>query len=246
MTIFMKSVIYTATFAILTTLFSLITTNTAIGQGVQIGVTAGSNLTSHLNNFIFEDGDINLDFNTNYKFGLKGGFIVRVPINQSFRFHAEPSIVNIGAKYDDSFVLRGFDFQTDSKVDLIYLQLPLLIQISTVPPERTVYGRQRAETTYHLTGGFYGGYLLDATFSGTNRGAPIGIQFQGEFTEDIYTQYKQYDGGIIVGGGIEHGSSSKIGLEVRAFFSIIDSGNRDLESFRPQNLGLTFGVYYIL
>ena len=245
--IYMKSVIYAASFAILTTLFTFITTNNAIGQGVQIGVSAGANVSSHLKNFLFEDGDINLDFNPNPKFGINGGLIVRVPINESLRFHAEPSIAMIGAKYDDSFELRGFNFQTDSKVDLLYLQLPLLVQLSTVPPERTVYGRQRAETTYHLTGGFYGGYLLDATFTGTNRGAPIGIQFEGEFTEDIDNQYKQYDGGLIVGGGIEHGSRSKIGLEVRAFFSITDSGNRDvLELFKPQNMGVTMAVYYLL
>ena len=244
---FMKSVIYTATFAILTVLFSFIITNKAVGQGVQIGVSAGANVSSHFKNFIFEDGDINLNFDSNPKFGLNGGFILRIPFNESVRFHAEPSIANIGAKYDDSFVLRGFDFQTDSKVDLLYIQLPLLLQISTVPPERTVYGRQRSETTYHLTGGFYGGYLLDATFSGTNRGAPIGIQFEGEFTEDILTQYKQYDGGLILGGGIEHGAKSKIGLEVRAFISLTDSGNRDsLEIFKPRNFGITFGVYYIL
>ena len=115
----MKSVIYTATFAIFTTLFSFIITNNAVGQGVQIGVSAGANVSSHLKNFIFEDGDINLNFDSNPKFGFNGGFILRFPINESFRFHAEPSIANIGAKYDDSFVLHGFDFQTNSKVHLL-------------------------------------------------------------------------------------------------------------------------------
>jgi len=243
----MKSFVYTTSILILTTLFSFFSVHNVIGQNIQVGITAGANVSSHLKNFLFEDGDIDLDFNPNTKFGLNGGLILRVPINESLRFHAEPTVAMIGAKYDDSFVLRGFDFQTDSKVDLLYIQLPLLVQLSTVPPERTVYGRQRAETTYHLTGGFYGGYLLDATFTGTNRGAPIGIQFEGDFTEDVSNQYKQYDGGLILGGGIEHGSKSKIGLEMRAFFSITDSGNRDaLELFKPQNMGVTFGVYYLL
>lgn len=243
----MKSIIYATFFTILTTLFSLVTANLAYGQGVQIGVSAGANVSSHLNNFQFEEGDINLDFNPSTKMGFNGGLILRVPINESLRFQAEPSAARIGARYDDSFELRGFNFQSDSKVDLLYLQLPLLLQLSTVPPERTVYGRQRAETTYHLTGGFYGGYLLDATFSGSNSGAPIGIQFEGDFSEDVVDQYKTYDGGLIFGGGMEHGAKSKVGLEVRAFFSVIDSGNRDsLELFKPQNMGITFAVYYLL
>ncbi|MDZ7758402.1 outer membrane beta-barrel protein [Rhodohalobacter sp.] len=224
----MKSIIYAAIFTIITTLFSVFTVNIAFGQGVQIGISAGANVSSHLKNFQFQEGDINLDFNPGTKMGLNGGLILRVPINKSLRFQAEPSIARIGAKYDDSFELRGFNFQSDSKTDLLYIQLPLLLQLSTTPPERTVYGRQRAETTYHLTGGFYGGYLLDATFSGTNSGAPIGIQFQGDFSEDVIDQYKTYDGGLILGGGLEHGAKSKIGLEVRAFFSITDSGNREV------------------
>lgn len=243
----MKSIIYATFFTIIITLFSLITANIALGQGLQIGVSAGANVSSHLNNFQFEDGDINLDFSPSTKMGFNGGLILRVPINESLRFQAEPSVARIGARFDDSFELRGFNFQSDSKVDLLYLQLPLLVQLSTVPPERTVYGRQRAETTYHLTGGFYGGYLLDATFSGSNSGAPIGIQFEGDFSEDVIDQYKTYDGGVILGGGLEHGAKSKIGLEVRAFFSVIDSGNRDtLELFKPQNMGITMAVYYLL
>ncbi len=243
----MKSYIYTISLIVLTSVLSFSTTNNAKGQSVQIGLHAGSNVSSHLKNFKFVDGDIDLDFSPNPKFGFSAGYIVRLPVSNAVRFHLEPTITRIGANYDDSFELRGFDFETDSQVDLLYIQLPLLFQLSTVPPERTVYGRQQRETTFHLTGGFYGGYLLDATFSGTNRGAPIGIDFEGEFSEEISTQYKKFDGGVIFGGGIEYGERSKLGLEVRAFFSVTDSGNRSvLDSFKPHNMGLTFGVYYLL
>jgi len=219
----------------------------ANAQEIKIGITAGVNASSHLNNFLYEEGDINLDFNPSPSIGYNGGLMVRANLSEKWRVQLEPSAAMLGANYDDSFELRGFNFQSDSKTKLLYLHLPLLVQLSTTPPERTVYGRQRAETTYHLTGGVYGGYLLDATFSGTNTGAPIGIQFQGDFSEDVLDQYKEYDGGLILGGGLEHGVESKIGMELRAFFSVIDSGNRDtLELFKPQNMGVTFAVYYLL
>jgi len=214
-------------------------------QRLGLGVTAGVNTSTHLENFRFVSGDINLDFSPGTKTGFNAGLMVRQGITERFRFQAEPSIAMLGARYNDSFTLRGFDFETDSKTRLLYVQLPLLIQFTTVPPERSVFGRQRSETTYHLTGGVFGGYLLDAQFSGRNSGAPIGIEFQGAFTEDVRNQYKEYDGGVIFGGGLEHGHNSKIGLEARIMFSVFDSGDADF-SFKPQNMAVSLSLYYML
>ena len=57
--------------------------------------------------------------------------------NEAFDSSFELSITRIGAGYDDTFELRGFDFETDNQIDLLYIQLPLLFQLSTDPPERT-------------------------------------------------------------------------------------------------------------
>jgi hypothetical protein len=242
----MKSLRGLLFFTLLVFIIIPVKTDLAEAQRLGVGVTGGLTIRTHLNNFRYEAEDINIDFAPALSVGFNTGVIIRRPITESLRFQAEPSIIMLGAKYNDDFVLRGFEFESDSKTQLLYLQLPLLLQISTTPPERTVFGRQRSETTYHLTGGVYGGYLLDATFSGTNTGAPIGIQFQGAFSEDVKSQYKEYDGGVMLGGGLEHGSESKIGFEIRAFYSVIDSGNRPEWDFKPHNVGVTLGVYYIL
>ena len=215
-------------------------------QNLGIGAKVGLNVTSHLNNFRFVSGDIDLDFSPEVTTGFTGGLIVRRPISRKFRFQAEPTFSMMGAKYNDDFVLRGFDFDSDSRVKLYYAQLPLLVQFTSTPPERVVFGRERAETTFHVTGGIFGGYLLDATFSGTNTGAPIGIAFEGAFSEDVIEQYKVYDGGFILGGGVEYGSTNKIGVEIRAIYSILDSGSRPEWGFKPHNVGMTVGLYYIL
>jgi len=218
----------------------------AHAQRIGLGVTAGINSSSHLENFRFISGDIDLDFSPGFTTGFNAGLIYRQGLSRRFRLQAEPSIALLGARYDDSFVLRGFDFESDSKTQLLYLQLPLLLQLSTTPPERTIFGRQRNETTYHLTGGIFGGYLLDAQFSGTNRGAPIGIEFEGAFSEDVRQQYKEFDGGVIIGGGMEHGHYNKIGIEARIMFSVIDSGNAVDFSFAPRNMAVGLAIYYLL
>jgi hypothetical protein len=220
--------------------------NLTEAQRAGIGITAGLNTSSHLQNFRFVSGDIDLDFTPGFTTGFNAGLIYRHGLTQRFRLQAEPTITMLGASYNDSFVLRGFDFETDSKTQLLYLQLPLLLQLSTTPPERTVFGREPAETTYHLSGGIFGGYLLDAQFSGTNSGAPIGIAFEGDFSEDVKPQYKEYDGGVIFGGGVEYGSTNKVGAELRFFFSVFDSGNQPDISFKPQNLGVTLNLYFIM
>jgi hypothetical protein len=228
------------------TLLLSITTNEAKSQSLGIGVTAGVNTSTHLHNFRFAIDDIFLDLSPKISTGYNAGIIIRQGIHRNLRFQAEPGIAFLGAKYDDSFTLRGFDFQTDSETELIYVQLPLLLQLTTSPSERTIYGRNWAETTYHLTGGIFGGYLLDGTFSGTNSGAPIGIEFQGNFSNDITNQYTFYDAGVILGGGLEHGLNSKFGLEARLMFSVLNSGDAPQINFRTQNMAATLSFYFLL
>lgn len=218
----------------------------ANAQPVQIGINGGFNISSHLKNFRYVSGDIDLDFEPKIAMGYNAGLIVRKGLTPYLRLQAEPSFLKLGGKYDESFTLRGFDFDTESRTELYYVQLPLLLQLSTTPPDRTVYGIPTSETTYHITAGVFGGYLLDARFSGTNSGAPIGIEFQGDFTNNVTEQYKEYDGGVILGGGFERGSRSKVGFETRVIFSVIDSGDAPDITFKPQNMAVTFAVYYLL
>jgi hypothetical protein len=228
------------------TLLLSIATTEAKSQNLGIGITGGVNTSTHLHNFRFEIDDISLDLSPGLSSGYNAGIIIRQGIHRNLRFQAEPGIAFLGAKYDDSFTLRGFNFQTDSETDLLYVQLPLLLQLTTAPSETTIYGRQWAETTYHFTGGIFGGYLLDGTFSGTNTGAPIGIEFQGEFSNNITDQYTFYDAGVILGGGLEHGYNTKFGLEARLMFSVVNSGDAPQINFRTQNIAATLSFYFLL
>ncbi len=218
----------------------------AEAQRTGIGFSGGMNVSSHLNNFRFAGDDFELDFAPEAKVGFQGGFIYRAPLTQHLRFQAEPSAILLGATYDDTFTLRGFDFQSVSETQLLYVQLPLLMQLTTVPSEEIVFGRPRARTTFHMTGGVFGGYLLDAQFSGHNSGAPIGIEFQGSFSNDVLDQYSEFDGGVILGAGLERGANYKVGFETRVIFSVISSGDQPEINFNPHNMGVTFGLYFLL
>ncbi len=215
-------------------------------QNIHWGFTGGMTISSHLNDYLFVEDDIDLQLSPNVAIGYNVGAIARTNISRIVRFQVEPSLILLGAKYDDSFVLRGNEFETDSRTELLYAQLPLVMQFSTAPSQQTVYGRKKAKTTFHFSTGVFGGYLLDAQFQGTNTGAPIGIEFEGDFSNDITAHYKEYDAGALLGFGFEHGQYSKLGFETRAQFSVIDSGNSDdLPSFEPQNMALTLSLYFL-
>jgi len=225
-------------------------TDTAFTQQKQptdlsFGITASIGSSTHLKNFRFVSGDIDLDFTPNFTTSFNVGFIVRQKLTDRLRLQAEPSLARFGASYSEGFELRGFNFQTDSQTELLYVHMPLLLQITTVPPDVTVYGRHRPRTTYHVTTGVYGGYLLDAQFSGENTGAPIGIEFSGTFSNDIIDQYSDFDIGTLLGVGLEHGYGTKIGLEGRVHFSVIDSGDTEAFTFKPQNLALSITGYFL-
>lgn len=236
--------------AILLTIFIIflvlsgLTSNTK-AQNIEWGLTGGLTLSSHLNDFRFIEDDIELRFKPKTAVGYKFGLIGRVNISRILRIQMEPSLILLGAKYDDPFTLRGVQFETDSRTELTYVQLPLLLQLSTASNQYNVYGRKRSITTYHISGGFFSGYLLDARFEGVNRGAPIGIEFEGEFSNDVSAQYSNYDIGPMFGLGLERGHYNKMGFETRAQFSVIDSGSGQPISFKPQNIALTFSLYIL-
>jgi hypothetical protein len=209
------------------------------------GITASIGSSTHINNFRFVSGDIDLDFTPNFTTSFNAGFVVRRKLTDRLRFQAEPSLSRLGASYSEGFELRGFNFQTESKTELLYVQMPLLLQISTVTPDVTVYGRHRGQTTYHITTGVYGGYLLNAQFSGENTGAPIGIEFSGTFSNDVKEQYSEFDAGTLLGIGFEYGYGTKIGLEGRVHFSVINSGDTADFVFEPQNLAMSITGYFL-
>jgi hypothetical protein len=221
--------------------------NTSKAQSISWGLTGGMSVSSHFNDFFYVEDDISLQLKPDVAVGYNVGFIARTKLSRTLRLQAEPSLILLGAKYDDTFLFRGTEFQTNSRTALTYIKFPLLIQLTTAPKEQEIYGRERSRTTFHLSGGAYSAYLLSALFEGTNTGAPVGIAFQEEFSNDVLSQYSEFDAGALLGLGFEHGHYRKLGFETRLLLSIIDSAD-DPEKpfFKHRNMAITFSVYVLL
>jgi len=219
--------------------------NNINAQNTGIGFKAGLDFSTQLNNFQFTSGELELDLDPSFTTGYHLGLIYRNRVSPNIRIQTEPSFLKIGAKYQESFTFRGFDFETDSESKLSYIQLPVLIELTTTPPDLEEFPKPWEETTYHLTFGLYGSYLLDATFSGVNSGNPIGVDFEEEFSNDVTSQFNDFDAGVIVGGGLEYGYQNKIGIETRLMLGLLNSNNANSTEFKPNNLSISVAMYYL-
>jgi len=215
------------------------------GQDIGIGLKAGLDFSTQLNNFQFTSGDLELDLDPSFVTGYNLGFIYRNRLSPNLRIQAEPTFTKTGARYKESFVFRGFEFETDSESRLSYLQLPLLLGFTTTPLDLQEFPKPWEGTTYQAVLGFYGSYLLDARFSGTNSGSPIGVDFEEEFSEDVTSRFNSFDAGIVLGGGFEHGYLNKMGMEARLFLGLIDTTNPDQVEIKPNNLTISITAYYV-
>jgi len=230
---------------IILTISLFFSSNWALAQDVGIGFKAGLDFSRQLNNFQFKSGELELDLDPSFVNGYNLGLIYRKRVARNLRVQVEPTLLSVGSQFNESFTFRGFNFETDSKTKLSYLQLPLIIELTTTPPDLEEFPKPWEETTYHLSFGFYGSYLVDATFSGTNSGNPIGIDFEEEFSNDVTSQFNTYDAGLIIGGGLEYGYQNKIGMETRLLLGLLNSANTNSYEFKPNNLSVSVAMYYL-
>lgn len=214
-------------------------------QNVGLGASVGFNLSSHINDFSYQFQETELDFSPEFTEGYNVRIIYRQIFGPNVRMQVEPTLIQMGGSYNDTFEFNDFEFESESKTELTYLQVPILLQFTTTPPDRAEFPRPWAETTYHFSTGIYGGYLIDATFTGTNRGAPIGIEFENSFSNDVTHLYNPYEAGAIIGGGLEYGLNTKVGVELRALLGLLGFSDSSGERYDPRNIAITFDVYFL-
>lgn len=214
-------------------------------QRIGLGASFGFNQASHLNNFQLADGAIDLSLNPELRNGYQFGIIYREIISNNFRLQVEPQFVVLGANYSGTFTFQGNELQTVSETELHYIHVPLLVQLTTTPPDRARYPRPWPEFTFHLTAGGYGAYLLDAAFFGSVAGTPIGVEFSDTFNNNVKSQYSDYEAGLIVGAGSEFGLNHKLGLDFRLIYGLMNSVDTTQRDFQMNNVSFNVSLYYI-
>lgn len=211
-------------------------------QGFEFGISRGVAISSHESKFIYRDANVLLSPSATANRYLS--VVIRKNISESLHLLTEPSIIHLGAKYNETFSYQGNEIKTKSESKLKYLQIPLLLQFFTGASTNTS-NQPFLKPSFHLTGGIFGEYLLDARFEGTNTPLAPDNPSKTEISEDVILQYSRYDGGIIVGGGVEFGREAKIGFETRAQYTFIQTYN-GTPKYKPKNFALVLSLYVMI
>ena len=212
------------------------------GQNYGFGVKAGFSAVTQTGNFIFSDGNVNLNLSSGIMAGYSVGFFTRLMLNERYMLVAELNLVRFGASYDDSFQFQNQEISTISKTAIRYIQIPVLIEWHTKAPDLGPYRYQRPFLSFFGSSGFYGGYRLDAVFSGKNSAEFLGVDFETEFSNNVTDTFKAFDAGLILGGGIEYGLKRKYGFETRLVMGLLDVG----KNAPARNIGVIFGLYFLM
>lgn len=213
-------------------------------QSAEFGITRGINISSHADKFVYKTEGPNVALTPKVTTDLHIGLIARKKLS-TLRLQFEPSITKLGAKYDEPVTLQGEEFQTRSETQLKYLQLPLQLQFPVSPSEENLLSLSLPDT-YYLTSGIFGGYLFDARFEGTNTRVGSGSSSGEEsFSEDVIIQYSKYDGGVMLGAGLEYGTKVTIGFETRVQYTAFQT-YKGTPTYRLRNTAVTFAMFLLL
>lgn len=211
-------------------------------QSAEFGITRGINISTHADKFVYKTDGPNVALTPKMTTDLHIGLIARKKLS-SLRLQFEPSITKLGAKYDEPVTIQGEEFQTKSETQLKYLQLPLQIQFPVTPSGENIFS---LPDTYYLSSGIFWSYLLDARHEGTNTRQGTGSSSEeNSFSEDVIIQYSRYDGGIMLGAGLEYGTKVTIGFETRVQYTAVQT-YKSTPTYRPRNTAVTFALYLLL
>ncbi|WP_445666625.1 porin family protein [Fodinibius sp. AD559] len=207
-------------------------------QSLEYGLTAGLNISNHTDRFRNYESN---QLTPSSALGYQVSFMTRTTLNQLLKASLEPSIIMLGANYNESITLNGREFQTDIRSKLYYLHLPVLVQFYNEPKKtgRTVYGNQIMQYSYHFTVGIFGEYLLNARLTGDN----IDGNLTRSVFENVIDAYSKYDAGGVVGFGMEF--IDKYGFETRLQRTFLQTYNGNPQ-LKPKNYAFKLSFVYLL
>ncbi len=193
---------------------------TAVSQKLDLGLKGGVNFSSLNGIFLFQQEDVSLNLNpknvTRYTFGG----VLRYTITPHFSLQTEVLFTPRGAQFIEDIVVRGQPFRLTGDVNLSYIEVPLLLRLSTVRTGRGRFFYPRPGFTVNGYVGGAAGYKTRAKFRGDISGDLFGVPFEESFGNSVWNRFETLDYVSIVGGGFEYGLNTRIILDIRYVYGL--------------------------
>jgi len=210
-------------------------------KNLDFGITAGVNISTHTDKYRYA-GDI--AFTPQRAAGYQLGMMVRYKLADLFSVQANPSVMMLGARYEETFNQENTQYWTDTQTRLLYLQLPVKLVYPLNLLLESVAGITGLKNEYHLSAGLFGNYLYDADLKGSNYAEiATGGRNMESFSRDIINSYSKYDAGLLVGWGMEYENRLGFDLELQYTLKQIYNSN---PVYKPKNRAIVFAITYLI
>lgn len=193
---------------------------TAYSQKLDIGLKGGMNFSTVEGVFTFQREDVALALGPKIVSRYTFGGVLRYNVTSYFSVQTEFLYTLRGAQIDEDIIVRGQPFRLSGIVDLSYIEVPLLLRVSTLRPDRGPFFYPRPGFTVNGYTGVSAGYKTRAKFGGDISGDLFGVPFEESFGNSMWNRFEALDYVLIVGGGFEYGLNTRIILDIRYVYGL--------------------------
>jgi hypothetical protein len=194
-------------------------------QSLNFGLKGSVNASYLRGDYIYESEELNLNLGPKLSGRFSIGGFVRYNLTGMTSIQSEILYSTRGGHFTENIEFRNQDLKIDGDLTLSYIEIPLLIRLSTSLPDRGPTFVQDPGFTFNVYAGGSFAYKTNAKFSGRLSGEVLGDDFRERFENRVWNQFKGTDYSFIVGVGFEYGVKYRFTFDLRYVMSLTDIGN---------------------
>ena len=194
-------------------------------QSFDFGFKAGINASYLHGDYIYTGEVVTLDPQPKLSDRFSLGGLIRYNLTEVSSIQTEVLYTTRGARFREDVEFRNQTLDLNGDLTLTYIELPVLLRITTTLPDRGPSFVQEPGFTYNAYTGASFAYKTNATFSGRLTGEVFGDDFSERFNNRVWNQFADTDVSFIIGAGFEYGIQYRFTFDLRYVLSITDIGN---------------------
>ena len=192
---------------------------------LNFGFKGSINASYFQGDYIYSGEDITLDPEPKLSTRFSAGGFVRYNFTNVISIQPEILYTTRGVRFRDTIEFRNQALDLNGDLTLTYIELPVLLRISTILPDRGPTFVEEPGFTYNAYTGASFAYKTNATFSGRLTGEIFEVDFNERFNNRVWDQFSDTDVSFIIGAGFEYGIKYRFTFDIRYVLSITDIGN---------------------
>jgi hypothetical protein len=203
---------------------TLIQSGSLIAFDINFGFKGGLNASYLHGTYIYMVDDIPLHFNPKLSERFSLGGLIRYNFMGMTSIQLEILYSTRGCHYSENFEFRNQTLKIDGELTLSYIEIPILIRLSTSLADRGPTFVREPGFTFNVYTGASFSYKTDAILTGGISGDVLGEDYNERFRNRVWNQFTDNDLSIILGAGFEYGVRYRFIFDIRYAMGLLNIG----------------------